>query len=93
MERARRSLDAPRLTPSLPPLPRPKAEEQAEQYRQMGVAYLIPTALIAPILILTIIGAWMDRTYKASYFTLAGAVLGIVVGFINMIRFMAKLNK
>ena len=80
-----------------PDLPRRKSEPAAEQnagdYRQMGIAYMIPMSLVAPIVALTLIGAWVDRVFKASYGTLGGALLGIVVGFINMFRLVGKLNR
>lgn len=86
--------EAPALKPHLPPLPKEASkEETAAQYRSMGIAYTIPIALVAPIVLLTFIGAWLDRVYGQSYFTPGGAVLGIVVGFINMIRLVNRLNK
>jgi F0F1-type ATP synthase assembly protein I len=85
---------APELKPNLPKLERRKLGEGAENYRNMGIAYTIPAALIAPILVLTLGGWWLDaRLHKSPFFTLCGAVLGAICGFINMIRMANKLNE
>ncbi len=84
--------DAPILRPNLPKLEKPSKE--AEEYRQMGIAYTLPAMLVAPILLLMLIGYWLDNHFhKSPTFTLCGAVLGAVTGFINMIRAAGKLNK
>ncbi len=60
----------------------------------MGVAYSIPIALIAPIILLTAGGWWLDeKLHKSPYFTLGGALLGAAAGFLNMIRMVKKLNE
>lgn len=79
-------------------VPRPQAPKPAsdsDQYRQMGLAYTVPAALVAPVIVLTWIGVWLDGRLGAgaSGFTIAGALLGIVVGVINMIRLATKLGK
>jgi F0F1-type ATP synthase assembly protein I len=84
--------EAPRLEPHLPPIPKERADEG--DYRRAGLAYTIPAALVAPILVLTLGGAWLDeRLHRSPAFTLAGAVLGFVVGMINMVRIAGKLNR
>jgi F0F1-type ATP synthase assembly protein I len=87
--------EAPKWTPQLPPHPA-KAERNAklDQYQRMGIAYTIPAALVAPIVVLTVAGAWLDARYHQSpLFTLGGALLGTISGFINMIRIANKLNR
>ena len=65
-----------------------------KQYRQMGIAYTIPVSLIAPIILLTAAGWWLDKKLnKAPMFTLGGAILGAITGFINMFRMVSKLNE
>lgn len=60
----------------------------------MGIAYSLPTALIAPVLVLTLLGAWLDsRTGADSLWTLSGAVIGFVAGLINMLRLADRLNR
>jgi len=85
--------EAPKLTPKLPPHPKKTDEGPSEQQR-MGIAYMIPVLLITPIVVLTLLGAWLDSRYHTSpNFTLGGALLGIISGFVNMIRTANKLNK
>ncbi len=85
--------EVPELRPNLPPHPRQPASQDAKQYRQMGLAYTIPAALVAPIVVLTLGGWWLDeRFHKSPAFTLAGAVLGMISGVVNMIRIANKLN-
>jgi F0F1-type ATP synthase assembly protein I len=86
--------NAPKLNPNLPPLPREKEDPEAKQYRQMGIAYTLPVALITPIILLTAAGWWLDqRFHRSPLFTMGGALLGIVTGFINMIRLANRLNE
>lgn len=85
--------DAPTLKPNLPSRSKPK-NESAKDYQQMGIAYTIPALLITPIVLLTVGGWWLDTHYhKSPAFTLGGALLGTVCGFINMFRAVSKLNK
>jgi hypothetical protein len=88
--------DTPKISPILPPEPRHierKAMQDSADYRRAGLAYTIPTALIAPIVLLTLIGWWLDGHFnKSPDFTLGGALLGVVVGFLNMFRLVNKLN-
>ena len=93
--------------PEVPELPRPpglkpplaraapqKERGESGEYRKMGIAYSIPAALIAPIVVLTLGGWWLDgRFHLSPYGTLGGALLGTVSGFINMIRIAGKLNE
>jgi hypothetical protein len=85
---------APSLKPSLPPRPVPGGSEKPSDLQKAGVAYTLPASLIAPIIVLTVAGYWLDEKYgKYPVFTIAGALLGTVSGFINMIRIANKLNK
>jgi F0F1-type ATP synthase assembly protein I len=88
--------DAPVLKPNLPPREKRSAKEKEEQAdaRQMGLAYVLPTALAAPVVLLTLAGWWLDNHFhKSPYFTLGGALLGTVSGFINMIRIAGKMDR
>jgi len=86
--------EAPELRPQLPPIPKPPGEEEPNQYQQMGIAYIIPIALITPILALTLLGVWLDGKFNRSpMFTVGGALLGTIVGFMNMFRMAGKLNR
>jgi len=70
------------------------ASERSAGYRRFGLAYTIPTALIAPVVVLTFLGAWLDGRFGSgsSGFTIGGAVLGLVVGTINMLRLASRLD-
>ena len=88
--------EAPVLKPNLPPREKRTAREVEDQAdaRRMGLAYVLPTALVAPIVLLTLAGWWLDNHFhKSPYFTLGGALLGTVTGFINMIRIAGKLDR
>jgi F0F1-type ATP synthase assembly protein I len=95
-------------TPALPELPKPPApnvrlpkprnpgsSSQAEEYRRMGVAYTIPIALIAPVIVLTLAGTWLDKKLfgGGSGLTIGGAILGLVVGVRNVISMVSRLDK
>jgi F0F1-type ATP synthase assembly protein I len=84
--------EAPTLKPNLPKLEKPS--RAAEEARQMGIAYTIPAMLIAPVVVLTLVGYWLDgHFHKSPAFTLVGALLGAISGLINMIRAASKLDK
>lgn len=83
----------PPLTPRLPDMSG-SPSKRAEEMRRFGLAYTIPTALIAPVVVLTLLGAWIDGRvgHASSGFTIGGAVIGLIVGLMNMLRMAAKLN-
>ena len=84
----------PAVEVRLPPKERSKSEDVEAAYRRMGIAYTIPIALVAPIVLLTFIGAWLDgRLHRTPVFTLVGALVGIIVGLLNMVRLVARLNR
>ena len=84
----------PELNPVLPPRPLRPAEEKASDLQKAGIAYTLPASLIAPIIVLTLAGYWLDERFgKSPAFTISGALLGAVTGFINMIRIANKLNR
>ncbi len=83
---------APELKPNLPKRAHEDTPE-AQQYRNMGVAYTIPTALIAPIVGLTVLGVWLDgRFHWAPIASIVGMLLGLVCGTINMVRLFKRLE-
>ena len=85
--------ETPKLKPNLPRLPQSRETEETKEYRRMGIAYTIPVTLVTPIVLLTLIGWWLDeRFHKSPIFVLCGALLGTLVGFINMIRLVNRLN-
>lgn len=85
----------PDVQVQLPSVQKPGTSPQSEQYRQMGLAYSLPAALIAPVLVLTLLGAWLDSKFPNanSGFTLTGALLGLIVGVRNMIRLASRLGR
>lgn len=86
--------EAPALRPNLPPKPKAPAEEGASDLHKAGMAYTLPASLIAPIIVLTIAGYWLDgRFNRTPTFTIIGSLVGAVTGFINMIRIANKLSK
>ncbi len=91
--------EAPRVTAALPPDPskiKPKDDGSGVslgQYTQMGVAMTAVTSLIAPPLLLIIAGYYADAKFKTgSTFVLIGAVVGLIVGVMNLLRTMKQLS-
>jgi len=87
--------EPPELTAALPVTRQDRPTHDSEQYRQMGIAYSVPAALVAPVIVLTLMGVWLDGRWGlgSSGFTIGGAVLGIVVGMINVVRMASRLGK
>lgn len=91
----RRKVPAPpELRPNLPPDPARPERREPGGYQSMGVAYSVPSALVAPVLVLVFVGAWADRRFGWSpWATLVGALLGFVCGMVNMVRMANRLNR
>jgi F0F1-type ATP synthase assembly protein I len=84
----------PKIDVKLPKLSDKAEEQKVEQLRKMGVAYNIPASLIAPIIVLSVGGIWLDKRFGGgSIFTAIGLILGVIVGFMNMIRMVQRLDK
>ena len=84
----------PKIEVNLPKLGDRAEEQKVEQLRKMGVAYNIPASLIAPIIVLSVGGIWLDKRFGGgSVFTAVGFILGVIVGFMNMIRMVQRLEK
>jgi F0F1-type ATP synthase assembly protein I len=59
----------------------------------MGIAYTVPTALLAPIVALTWLGVWLDGRFGwTPAASIGGLILGIVCGTINMVRLFRRLE-
>jgi F0F1-type ATP synthase assembly protein I len=86
--------EPPELVPALPEARAKEPTPESDQYRQMGIAYTVPAALVAPVIVLTLMGVWLDGRWgnEPSGFTIGGAVLGIVVGVISMLRMASRLG-
>lgn len=85
--------EVPELKPQLPAQPKPSRQQDQSLYQKMGLAYTLPIVLITPIVVLTVGGWWLDERLKTSPgFTIGGAVLGVITGFINMIRIANRLQ-
>lgn len=87
--------EPPELDVRLPDRPVDGTSESARQYGQWGLAYTVPIALVAPVVLLTWLGSWLDGRVGASSseFTMLGAVLGLIVGLRNMISIVRRLNQ
>ena len=56
---------------------------QPNPWRYMGLG----VELIGAVVILTLLGRWIDRRFQTDpWFTLAGALIGIVGGLYNLIK-------
>lgn len=84
--------DVPDLNPKLPPRPRQLPVHDDEPHR-MGLAYVVPASLAAPVIVLTVLGAWGDARLHWGWLTPAAAVLGFVVGLVNMVRITSRLDR
>jgi hypothetical protein len=86
--------EVPHYRPNLPPSDRRNLSEKEILFQRMGMAYIIPATLIVPIILLTLLGAWLDtRLGRSPIFTLIGAIVGFAAGVLNMMRITNKLNR
>lgn len=86
--------EPPSIQSKLPKYPDKGESQESNAVRKMGLAYSLPIMLVAPVLLLTLAGAWLDGKLKtAPWFTLGGVLLGLISGLMNMIRTANKLNE
>ncbi len=87
--------EPPELHVRLPDRTVDGTSESARQYGQWGLAYTVPIALVAPVVLLTWLGSWLDGRVgtSGSEFTMMGAVLGLIVGLRNMTSIVRRLNR
>jgi hypothetical protein len=83
----------PVQTPRLKRPPKPPSDADPDLHKA-GLAYSIPSALAAPVIVLTLGGAWLDgRFHWGGVATLSGAILGFAAGLLNAIRLANRLNR
>jgi ATP synthase protein I len=74
---------APTRTPRFP-----------EASRGMAIAFSIGFALTGPIILGTFLGIWLDARLNTSpWFTMVLVLLGIVAGFVELIRTLNRLQR
>jgi F0F1-type ATP synthase assembly protein I len=95
--------------PELPPIPelpevpevhfeRPQEPSRSprvvEASRGMAIAFSVGFALTGPIILGALLGIWLDARFKTSpWFTMGLLLLGIVAGFVEMIRSLNRLQR
>ena len=78
------------MSPAGPDPQNPNSEQKKNFWIQFGrysqLAFLLPCATVAGWLL----GAVLDRWLHTSWLYLAGLILGIVAGFVELIRTVSK---
>lgn len=80
------------MPPSTPPSGRDPQDKQSfwvQAGRYSQLAFVLPTALVVGWLV----GAALDRWLHTTWIYLAGIVLGIVAGFVDLIRTVLRDSK
>lgn len=80
------------MPPSTPPSDRDPQDKQSfwvQMGRYSQLAFVLPTALVVGWLV----GAALDRWLHTTWIYLAGIVLGIVAGFVDLIRTVMRDTK
>ncbi len=95
--------------PELPPMPelpevpevrfeRPKEPSRSPRFmeasRGMALAFSVGFALVGPIILGALLGIWLDARLNTSpWLTMVLVLLGIVAGFVEMIRALNRLQR
>ncbi|MDE2126144.1 MAG: AtpZ/AtpI family protein [Armatimonadetes bacterium] len=86
----------PKFTVSLPPRPVEPETLAAGQRQASNTALALSavSAFVAPIIVLVVAGWLLDLKLRHTtyWFSLLGAVLGLVVGISSLVRTLQKLN-
>lgn len=73
--------------------PAANADDASETQRKGGMAIGAVYALMGSIVVFIVAGYFLDRLFETVwYFTVAGVLLGTVIGFYNFIRITSKNN-
>lgn len=85
----------PPIRSELPKRDRMEAPTALRAYRRMGLAYMVPASLMVPIVLLTVLGSWLDGQLasREQVWTIGGALLGTVIGFVHMVRTVRSLGR
>jgi len=99
-------LEQPPELPSMPELPevpevrfeRPKEPSRTPRFmeasRGMALAFSVGFALVGPIILGALLGIWLDARLNTSpWLTMVLVLLGIVAGFVEMIRALNRLQR
>ncbi len=66
----------------------------AQSHNQMGTAFRITSELIGPVLVSTFIGYWLDQYFATKpILMILFFVLGVVTGFVNVVRAAKKMQQ
>ncbi len=85
----------PKVEVNLPPHPKVKAAgEDSRQMGKMAIASTAASSFVSPIIILSVVGWWLDQKLKTGpWMAFGGVVLGFVVGVMQLLRITSKLNE
>ncbi len=65
-----------------------------QSFKEVGPYLGIGVQLAATIILMVIIGQWLDKTFEKNYlFTIIFAVLGVISGMYNLLRTLTYLEK
>ena len=88
--------EVPKVSVTLPPDPNRKkpADPDAPNYGKMGLAATAASSFIAPIIVLTLGGYFLDKGvgHNQGWFVIGGVVLGFVVGISSLLNVIKKLS-
>ncbi len=90
--------EVPKLNPVLPPRPSKAPEQsktQSQNYGKAALASMAATSFIMPIIVLALVGYWIDLRLKHStdWFAGAGVLVGLCVGITSLMRLLQRLSE
>jgi hypothetical protein len=89
--------EVPKLNPRLPPHPdrHPKSGAPAPgAYNKMALAATAASSFIMPIIVLAIIGWWLDNRmhHQTSWLAFIGVLAGLAIGTTSLVKIMNRLS-
>jgi F0F1-type ATP synthase assembly protein I len=89
--------EPPRLNPKLPEHPEKakQSESAAATYSNSAIATSAVSSFVTPIVVLCLAGYWLDQRmkHKTPWFSMAGVIVGLVLGTSSLMRVLNRLSK
>lgn len=88
--------EAPKIEVRLPPASDPlrRGAVKPGGYRKLAIAATAASTFVAPILVLSVGGWWLDqRLHTSGICAFIGAIVGFIAGIVSLLRVIQQLNQ
>jgi hypothetical protein len=88
--------EVPKLSPKLPPHPAQTRPGQIEpgSYNKMAIASQAASALVMPVIVLSLAGWWLDTKlhHSTGWLAFIGVIVGFIAGVSALLKIVSRLS-